>query len=84
MYELTQDRIALSAAKRGFNIFLCNTNWERNRELQYLRLLAEKRVDGIILAPTDNEVDSSFSALELGMGGIDEYNQNGRPWILSN
>jgi LacI family transcriptional regulator len=46
------------AAERGFSIFLCNTNWERNREAHYLRLLAEKRVDGIILAPIDNEVEA--------------------------
>lgn len=46
------------ADERGFSIFLCNTNWERNREVRYLRLLAEKRVDGIILAPIDNEVEA--------------------------
>lgn len=46
------------AAERGFSIFLCNTNWEREREVDYLRLLAEKRVDGIVLAPIDNEVEA--------------------------
>jgi LacI family transcriptional regulator len=46
------------AAERGFSIFLCNTNWERSREAHYLRLLIEKRVDGIILAPINNEVEA--------------------------
>lgn len=46
------------ATEEGFSIFLCNTNWEREREVNYLRLLAEKRVDGIILAPIDNEVEA--------------------------
>jgi LacI family transcriptional regulator len=46
------------AADQGFSIFLCNTNWEREREVDYLRLLAEKRVDGIILAPIDNELEA--------------------------
>jgi LacI family transcriptional regulator len=46
------------ATEEGFSIFLCNTNWEREREVDYLRLLAEKRVDGIILAPMDNEVEA--------------------------
>ena len=46
------------AAASGFSIFLCNTNWESNREAHYLRLLAEQRVDGIILAPIDNEVEA--------------------------
>jgi LacI family transcriptional regulator len=54
------------AAERGFSIFLCNTNWERNRQADYLRLLAEKRVDGIILAPIDNEVE----ALEHRLTGM--------------
>ncbi len=46
------------AAEQEFSIFLCNTNWEREREVDYLRLLAEKRVDGIILAPIDNDVEA--------------------------
>jgi len=46
------------AADQGFSIFLCNTNWEREREGDYLRLLAEKRVDGIILAPINSEVEA--------------------------
>ena len=53
------------ATEGGFSIFLCNTNWERKREVHYLRLLAEKRVDGIILAPIDNEVE----AVESGLTG---------------
>jgi len=53
------------AAEGGFSIFLCNTNWERKREAHYLRLLAEKRVDGIILAPIDNEV----AAVEFSLTG---------------
>lgn len=51
------------ATEGGFSIFLCNTNWERAREVHYLRLLAEKRVDGVILAPIDNEVEDVESSL---------------------
>jgi LacI family transcriptional regulator len=51
------------AAEQGFSIFLCNTNWEREKEADYLRLLAEKRVDGIILAPIDNEVETLEKSL---------------------
>jgi LacI family transcriptional regulator len=46
------------ATEEGFSIFLCNTNWEVEREVNYLRLLAEKRVDGIILAPIDDEIEA--------------------------
>lgn len=39
------------AQEAGYNVFLCNTNWEAARELQYLDLLLEKRVDGLVIAP---------------------------------
>jgi LacI family transcriptional regulator len=38
------------ARKKGYSVFLCNTNYESEREAHYLQLLVEKRVDGIILA----------------------------------
>lgn len=38
------------AREKGYSIFLCNTNYESEREAHYLQLLVEKRVDGIILA----------------------------------
>lgn len=40
-----------AAAVLGYNIFLCNTNWEVEKEKLYLKTLQEKRVDGIILHP---------------------------------
>lgn len=39
------------ALKSGYSVFFCNTNHDKKREIQSLKLLAEKRVDGIILAP---------------------------------
>jgi len=42
------------AAEAGFSVILCNSNWERGRERQYIDLVAEKRVDGVILAPIEN------------------------------
>ena len=39
------------ALKGGYSVFFCNTNHDKKREIQSLKLLAEKRVDGIILAP---------------------------------
>jgi LacI family transcriptional regulator len=38
------------AKKKGYSVFLCNTNYESDQEVRYLKLLIEKRVDGIILA----------------------------------
>ncbi|MGO9409575.1 MAG: LacI family DNA-binding transcriptional regulator [Spirochaetia bacterium] len=45
------------AKEHGYSVFLCNTNWERERENQYIRLLMERRVDGLIISPGSNVVD---------------------------
>ena len=41
-----------SAQENGYNVILCNTDEDPAKETQYLRVLMEKRVDGIILATT--------------------------------
>ena len=51
------------AQEGGYSVFLCNTNWERERENQYIELLAEKRVDGLIVAPISNIVDPAQEQL---------------------
>jgi LacI family transcriptional regulator len=38
------------AREKGYSVFLCNTNYDSERETHYFQLLVEKRVDGIILA----------------------------------
>ncbi|HSB82761.1 MAG TPA: LacI family DNA-binding transcriptional regulator [Candidatus Methylomirabilis sp.] len=40
------------AQENGYNVILCNTDEEPAKETRYLRVLMEKRVDGIILATT--------------------------------
>ena len=40
------------AQENGYNVILCNTDEDPAKETQYLRVLMEKRVDGIILATT--------------------------------
>lgn len=37
--------------KKGFNIMLCNSDYNDEKELRYIYLLASKKVDGIIVAP---------------------------------
>lgn len=36
-------------SKAGYNVILCNTNYYVNDQVQYLKMLAEKQVDGIIM-----------------------------------
>jgi LacI family transcriptional regulator len=40
------------AQENGYNLILCNTDEDPTKEAEYLRVLMEKRVDGIILATT--------------------------------
>jgi len=51
------------AQEKGYSVFLCNTNWDRRRETNYIRLLSERRVDGIIIAPAGTSIDEEVSDL---------------------
>ncbi|MFW6381090.1 MAG: LacI family DNA-binding transcriptional regulator [Bacillota bacterium] len=41
-----------AAEKAGYSIFLCNTNWNSERESKYINVLLQKQVDGVIIAPS--------------------------------
>lgn len=43
------------ASKHGYNVFLCNTNWNKEKEKDYLKVLQERRVDGIIIKAISND-----------------------------
>ena len=45
--------------KAGYSVFLCNSNWEKKRENKYINLLIEKRVDGLVIAPSASTVTES-------------------------
>lgn len=42
--------IETEAHKRGYSVIICNTDRNGERTLEYLRILSEKRVDGILFA----------------------------------
>lgn len=42
-------------SQRGYNLFVCNTYEQANREAYNLELLLDKRVDGVIITPTGYE-----------------------------
>jgi LacI family transcriptional regulator len=48
----------------GYNVFLCNTEEDTQRELAVLRSLEEKRVDGIILCSSRLPEEDLLAALE--------------------
>lgn len=43
------------AMEKGYNIILCNTDEDYEKEAQCVLMLSEKMVDGIILAPSSNK-----------------------------
>ena len=54
-----------SASEAGFSVFLCNTGASQSRENEYLEVLLDKQVDGLIFL--DNVVkERSLPAINLG------------------
>jgi LacI family transcriptional regulator len=47
-----------AANQEGYSLILCNTNEDPARELQYLQVLEDKHVDGILLGPTGHNQHS--------------------------
>ena len=46
------------AFKRGYSVFLCNTELDTERELFYVDVLSNKQVDGIIFVAAGDQADS--------------------------
>lgn len=44
------------ANQNGYNLFLCNSNWDNNREMESLNKLFSSRVDGIIITPVSDDI----------------------------
>lgn len=44
-----------AASRLGYNVFLCNTNWDAEKERIYMEILEEKRIDGLILASVTDD-----------------------------
>ncbi len=43
------------AGKNGFHVILCNSDENPEKEANYINVLLQRRVDGIIIAPTTND-----------------------------
>lgn len=56
------------AAENNFNIILCNTNDKASKDYEYLNVLLDRGVDGIILVPSgrgrDESIPQCFTLLE--------------------
>lgn len=64
------------ASELGYNTFLCNTNWDIEKEQSYLKLLQEKRVDGIILKPASDSEGNSFNNISVPLVLLDRTSKD--------
>ena len=53
--------------KKGYSVFLCNTELDTQRELFYVDVLSKKQVDGIIFVAAGDKADSLDFLLERRM-----------------
>ncbi len=44
-----------TAAKKGYNVIFCNTDEDLKKETNYINIMLQRRVDGLIIAPSSNE-----------------------------
>jgi len=56
-----------AAAALGSTVILANTDERPEREADYIRLMSSKRVDGLIIAPTGQNIELLHSLQERGM-----------------
>ncbi|WP_144663365.1 LacI family DNA-binding transcriptional regulator [Paenarthrobacter nicotinovorans] len=71
-FGLATRGITDTAKKSGFNVILINTDEERAAEVDAVRVLLDKRVDGLIVAPASS-VDTSH---------LQQVGESGRPLVL--
>ncbi|GAB6137253.1 LacI family DNA-binding transcriptional regulator [Halanaerobaculum tunisiense] len=59
-----------AAIEAGYNVFLCNTNWNKEREKHYIDALLQKQIDGLIMVPSSEELDHLEKLLNSGVKTI--------------
>ncbi len=76
-----------ATVEKGYNLLICNTEWKTELESCHLRLIQEKKVDGLILASINNKnqvleeiiaqafplvfISSSYPNTDLNFVGMD-------------
>lgn len=70
------------ASKLGFRIMLCNTDYSSEREKEYLEMLKNHQIDGIILGSHTLPVEK-YKSLQLPIVSVDRYLDDKIPLITS-
>ena len=59
--------VEAAAGERGYNVILCTTGFDHEREIQYLQMIKSRAVDGIVYAAGAPPTNSELSAVLDGM-----------------
>jgi LacI family transcriptional regulator len=55
-----------AAREAGYGVLLCNSNWQKASERQYVALLAGRRVEGMIIAPISSSAEEPVDDRVVG------------------
>lgn len=55
------------ASEQGFSVIFCNTDESRNKESEYLNVVIQKQVDGVLLVPAYSSIESSKFLQDCGV-----------------
>lgn len=66
-YSYLADGVLDCAKRLDYHVILCATDEDSILEQEYLEVLMEERVDGIVAVPTGNNVDLWRQAIDLGV-----------------
>lgn len=53
-YSQIAQEVEISAKKQGYMVIICTSERDRTQEIKMIRTLRSKRVDGLIMAPTEH------------------------------
>ena len=56
-----------AASDQGFSVMFCNTDESQSKEAEYINVLIQKQVDGIILVPARSSAESVILLQDRGM-----------------
>ena len=65
-YSIIAKSVEDVASSYGYNLILCNSDFNPDKELNYLKVLKSNRVDGIILYPTGGNKEYVGSLIATG------------------
>ncbi len=59
-----------AAQEKGYSVILCNTDESDQKQKQYVTMLLKRRIDGILLVPTDSTANSVATIQKQGVSVV--------------